>query len=160
MTDSLPAAFDGAALDNPAFENASFPNAGLENAVIDFPEGLPGFGGQRQFVLLRPPDLDPVPLLENISEKTASLAVVAVEAVDRSYRLTMTLEDRQALGLEVEPQLSKNVLCLAVIVLAGHGKAPTCNLLAPIVINPANRRAKQIIQMESEYSIAHPLTGA
>jgi flagellar assembly factor FliW len=132
----------------------------LDNAVIDFPEGLPGFDDRSQFVLLRPPGLHPVLLLENISEKTASLAVVAVEAVDRGYRLTLTPEDRQALGLEEEPQIAKNVLCLAVIVLAAHGKAPTCNLLAPIVINPANRRAKQIIQMESDYSIAHPLTGA
>lgn len=132
----------------------------LENAVIDFPEGLPGFDDRSQFVLLRPPGLEPVLLLENISEKTASLAVVAVEAVDRAYRLTLTPEDRRALGLEEEPQIAKNVLCLAVIVLASQGKAPTCNLLAPIVINPANRRAKQIIQMESDYSIAHPLTGA
>lgn len=140
---------------HPALENDA-----LENAMIEFPEGLPGFGDQRHFVLLQPPDLHPVLLLENVSEKSASLAVVAVEAVDRSYRLTMTPQDREALGLEEQPQLAKNVLCLAVIVLAGPGKAPTCNLLAPIVINPANRRAKQIIQMESDYSIAHPLTGA
>ena len=132
----------------------------LENAIIEFPEGLPGFDNQNQFVLLRPPDLHPVLLLENISEKTASLAVVAVDAVDRGYRLTLTDEDRQALGLEEEPQIAANVLCLAVIVLAGNGKAPTCNLLAPIVINPATRRAKQVIQMESDYSIAHKLTGA
>ena len=43
----------------------------LENAIIEFPEGLPGFDNQNQFVLLRPPDLHPVLLLENISEKTA-----------------------------------------------------------------------------------------
>lgn len=135
-------------------------NAALENAIIEFPEGLPGFDDQNQFVLLRPPDLDPVLLLENISERTASLAVVAVDVVDRGYRLTLTPEDHLALGLEEEPQVARNVLCLAVIVLAGNGKAPTCNLLAPIVINPANRRAKQVIQMESDYSIAHPLTGA
>lgn len=135
-------------------------NAALENAIIEFPEGLPGFGDQRHFVLLRPPGLHPVLLLENISEKSASLAVVAVEAVDQTYKLTMTPEDRELLGLNTTPELAKNVLCLAVIILAGQGKAPTCNLLAPIVINPANRRAKQIVQMESDYSIAHPLTGA
>ena len=34
---------------------------------------------------------------------------------------------------------------------------PACNLMAPIVMNPKNRLAKQVLQIESDYPSVFPL---
>jgi flagellar assembly factor FliW len=45
-----------------------------------------------------------------------------------------------------------------VLVLPGADHPPTCNLLAPIVINTRTLVAKQILQVESDYPSVFPLT--
>jgi flagellar assembly factor FliW len=47
------------------------------------------------------------------------------------------------------------VLCLTVLSIKETG--PTANLLAPVVVNLANRRAVQAVALESDYSCQHGL---
>jgi len=46
--------------------------------------------------------------------------------------------------------------CLAVIAILDSG-VPSANLLAPLVINRANRLAAQAIRVDSTYSHQHPV---
>ena len=46
----------------------------------------------------------------------------------------------------------------AVLVLPGEDLPPNCNLFAPIVVNVATRKAKQVLQLDSDYPTAFPLT--
>lgn len=69
----------------------------------------------------------------------------------------MTGEDLALLELPAErrPRIGDDVLCLAAIALRETG--PTANLLAPIVVNLANRKAVQAVAPESSYSHRHAL---
>ncbi len=128
-----------------------------ENSVITFPEGLPGFEDSREFVLLQPEGLAPLFLFQSVAEEHVSVLVVPVQVMVSDYRLHVGSEDRELLGLVEEPRVGKNVLCLAVIILSQEQQPPTCNLFAPIVINAATKRGKQIMQIDSDYPSVHPM---
>jgi len=130
---------------------------GGENATIYFPEGLPGFAGSDRFVLVYSEEYDPVYFLQSATDAEVSLPVVPVETVDPEYGLVLSAGDRELLGFAEEPCLGRNLLCLTVLVLSAGDKPPTCNLMAPIVVNPATSLAKQVVQMESDYPSVFPL---
>jgi flagellar assembly factor FliW len=128
-----------------------------EKSIIHFPEGIPGFEGCKRFVILEPNELAPLLLLHTTEGEAFSLPVLPVQVVEANYQLKLHAVDRKLLGLAEEAVVGRNVVCLAVLVLPGAGSPPTCNLMAPIVINPGKLLAKQIVQVESEYSTAYPL---
>ena len=128
-----------------------------EKSIIYFPEGIPGLEHCKRFVILEPAGLAPLLLLHTAEGEALSLPVLSVQVVDANYQLKLPAADRDLLGLVDDAVIGKNVVCLAVLVLPGGSGPPTCNLMAPIVINPGRLLAKQILQLESEYSTAHPL---
>jgi flagellar assembly factor FliW len=140
-------------------ENITVPDSPSipEKSVIHFPEGIPGFETCKRFVILEPDDLAPLLLLHTVEGDALSLPVLPVEVVASNYRLQLQEADRQLLGLPLHPVVGKNVVCLTVLVLPGSNQPATCNMMAPIVINPDRLLAKQVVQLDSEYSSVHPL---
>lgn len=130
--------------------------AEIEQSIITFPEGLAGLGECKRFVLVRPEGLDPLLLLQSVDSEQVCLPVAPVKAVKRDYELSMPESDRDALQLPPEAA-DENLLCLTVIVLPGSSSPATCNLLAPIVINPEARLGRQVLQLESGYPAEFPL---
>ena len=84
-----------------------------------------------------------------------------MQRIDPDYRLAMTREDLECLGLETsrQPRIADEIRCLAIILVAENGLV-TANLLAPVIINPANRRGVQAIRVDRIYSHQHALTEA
>jgi len=78
-------------------------------------------------------------------------------AVDPAYKLQVSGEDLDQLGLSRvrQPRIGEDVLCVAVISIRETG--PTANLLAPIVVNLRNRKAVQAVAPESDYSHQYEL---
>jgi flagellar assembly factor FliW len=121
------------------------------DAVIDFPEGLPGFVTARRFVILQSEEIQPLLLLHTIEGAPLGLPVVPIQIARPDYHLEIPPDDRRLLDL---PNGGGALLCLAVVVLNAQ---PTCNLMAPIVINPRKLIGKQILQLDCDYSSAFPL---
>jgi len=142
-----------------------------DESIITFPEGLPGLDDCKRFVILRPEGIEPILLFQYVEDENLSLPVIPVQAVMEDYQLQISPGDRELLGFPVEPGLAEkipfqpeknqgwpeNALCLAVLVLPGEDLPPNCNLFAPIVVNAATRRAKQVLQLDSDYPTAFPL---
>ena len=65
---------------------------------LEFPAGIPAFEQETAFVLLRPPETEPLVFLQ--SEKTAGLCFLAVpvERVVPDYELALSAEDRNSVG--------------------------------------------------------------
>ena len=124
---------------------------------IRFPEGLPGFESYGPFVLVHSEEYAPVHFLQAVADGDVSLPVLPVQSVDPDYHLSLTTQDRDLLELENEARLGEDIVCLTVLVLSGGDKPPACNLMAPIVMNPKNRLAKQVVQIESDYPSVFPL---
>jgi flagellar assembly factor FliW len=129
-------------------------------AVLEFPTGLPGFDERRRFVAVHMQVNEPLVFLQSLEDPELCFITLPLAAVTPGYRLSMSEEDAGVLGLPAgqQPQLGDGLLGLAVVAVKEGG--PTANLLAPIVVNLANRRAVQAIGPGSDYSWEHPLLPA
>jgi len=127
------------------------------DSVIDFPAGLPGFEQRRRFVALQFPDTAPLVFLQSLEDPGLCFVTLPVRAVDPDYRLQVSAEDRELVGLPaVRPlRIGEDVIALAVTSIRESG--PTANLLAPVVVNLKNRRAVQAIAANAGYSHQHEL---
>ncbi len=125
--------------------------------ALEFPQGLPGFESRRRFVATRAPSSDPLVYLQSIEDPGLCFITAPAAAVAPDYRLEIRAEDLSVLGLpsERQPRVGREVLCLIVLSLREAG--PTANLLAPVVVNPRNRRAVQAISQRTGYSHQHAL---
>ncbi len=128
-------------------------------SVITFPEGIPGLSGKQGFVILRSDEMEPIAVLQSVEDEHVSLPVIPVHSVVEGYALELSDEDRATLDAAAD-QDPAGFVCLAVLVLPGAETPAACNLLAPIVVNPASMRGKQVVQVDSEYSALQPLEAA
>jgi len=123
-----------------------------EDSAIDFPQGMPGFAGERRFLPVELPQHHPLIFLQSLATPGLCFPTVPAAAIEPGYRAQFSAADLAALGLEHAPAKGE-VLCLAVIAIAEDGI--TANLLAPVVVNPATRRGVQSIQDPRRYSHQH-----
>ena len=142
----------------PCFETTNFGEIEYqENAVVHFPEGVPSFGSERQFLLLHRPESAPVVFLQSLTRPDLTFITLPVDAIEPDYCLQLSRRDRGVLGLEEsEPPRADTTLCLAIVTIP-EAEAPTVNLLAPIVIHVSKNLGLQVIQADSDYSHRHPL---
>ena len=130
-----------------------------EDDVLQFQAGLPGFEAQSQFLVIEPPADAPLTYLQSVRLPGLCFLALPMQTVDPGYQLAIAQEDLELLGLQTgrQPRMGEEVRCLAVIVVAESGQI-SANLLAPVVINPVNRRGVQAVRMDTLYSHQHPLT--
>jgi flagellar assembly factor FliW len=125
------------------------------HAVIDFPDGLPGFEGCRQYVLLSGPAVAPFTIIQGLGPEAPAFAAIDPAQVVDGYRAQLEDADRVRLGATDDAPL----VWLA-LVSPQQEPAPTVNLRAPLVINPQTLRGIQLIAAESPYPLDHPLRTA
>ncbi|HYO82154.1 MAG TPA: flagellar assembly protein FliW [Bryobacteraceae bacterium] len=128
------------------------------DAALVFPQALPGFIEETEFVLLQRPADFPLTYLQSTRTPGLCFLTIPVLSVDPDYCLELTDEDACTLGVPAVPEIGKDVLCLALISL--HTDEPTANLFAPLVISLATRVAGQCFQTGSQYSHQHPVLQA
>ena len=137
----------------PVTETKNFGKISFEpESELEFPCGLPGFEERRRFVAVWLPGTDPLVYLQSLDEPGLCFITMPIHAVDPQYRLRVSDEDLERIGLAPasQPRIGDDIQCLAVLSLRETG--PTVNLLAPIVVNPRNRQALQAVAQDSDYS--------
>ena len=126
-----------------------------ESKVLFFPAGLPGLPGSRRYLLLDIAEQRPFRWLQSCDEPEIALVVVDPLLFFPDYRVEVSAEELNALGLEVEPEDACEVL--AVLVVPPDPRLITANLLAPLIINHRSRRGAQVILSNSPYTTRHYL---
>ena len=129
-----------------------------EDGVIDFPWGLPGFEKETEFLVMEPSANAPLIFLQSLQHPDLCFLALPIQGLDPDYQPVLTREDLTTLGLDngSQPVIDGDICCLAIIVVAENGPV-TANLLAPIMINRANRRGVQAVRVDSVYSHRHPV---
>jgi flagellar assembly factor FliW len=124
-----------------------------EDARLTFPAGLPGFEDYTAFALIEDEYYAPFSWLQALDDPYISFLVVPPACVVPEYELDIADEDCESLRLDedVEPRL------YCIVTVPGDVQALTANLKAPVVINPARRRGKQIIRTDERYSLREPV---
>jgi flagellar assembly factor FliW len=129
-----------------------------EEDVFDFPNGLPGFETEHQFLCIERPALRPVVFLQSIGRTDLCFITLPARSVDPGYELEIASEERTLLGLVTagHPVWEQSLACLAIVCLPPDG-TPTANLLGPVVLSRETRKGVQAVRDDCRYSAMTPL---
>lgn len=129
-----------------------------EESVLEFPVGLAGFEDQTRFLPLNRPGSEPIVFLQSVLSPDLCFVTLPVLAVDRGYAVSAADEDLELIGFPPghRPSIGTDAMCLALLTLNGDAP-PTANLMSPVLVNLATRKAVQIIQTQTAYSHQHSL---
>jgi len=123
-----------------------------EKEIITFEEGIPGFDHLRKFAIVSVARTEPIKWLVSLEDRDVALPIIDPWIVRLDYHVDISEKDVQDLDIEKDEDVS--VWCVVVIPKDKPDDA-TINLLAPIVVNMKNGKAKQIIMETDEYTIKH-----
>jgi flagellar assembly factor FliW len=119
--------------------------------IITFKHGIPGFEEETEFIILPYDEDSPFFLLQ--SAKTDFLAFLMTDPFKflSDYEFSIDDENMQELGIE-KPE---DIVIFSMVTVRGKVKDMTANLVAPVVINIKNNRARQIVLEKSPYKTQH-----
>jgi flagellar assembly factor FliW len=131
-----------------------------ERKVLTFPDGLPGFESRHLFTLVPHHTAEGdkgSPFLWLQSLEDGALAFLAMEPhqVFPDYAPRVPRAELEALALTEEA--SKPRLYSLLTIPNGDPAGITANLMAPVVVNPRARVAKQIVLNTDQYGLRHRL---
>ncbi len=127
-------------------------SANIELGKIFFEDGLPGFSHLQFFQLLDEEPASPFFSLQSLEDPQIGFWVVDPFAFFKDYEFTLHDQAKQVLRIEEDTPIA----VLNIVTLRENGQV-TVNLKAPIVINLANRMAKQVILNDETYDVRQPL---
>jgi flagellar assembly factor FliW len=119
--------------------------------ILSFEHGIPGFGEEKQFVLLQLPENEWFHILQSV--KTSQLGFVVTDPFMffKEYDFELDQASVESLGNPSE----KEVQVLSILTVREALHESTANLQAPIIINLANRKGKQVILTNTDYQTKH-----
>ena len=124
-----------------------------EDKILRFDEGIPGFPHIRQFAMLELENLRPFSYLQSLEDPPITLLVVNPFLFQPSYQFELGETDAGSL----QAQKLEDVSVFVVATIPENPSEATINLMAPVLINEKNRRGRQVILLDSPYSVRHPL---
>ena len=126
--------------------------------LVEFPSGLPAFEREQAFLAIEHPRTAPLVMLQSITTPDLCFLALPISEVDPDYQLLISAEERAVLGLDqtTDPPANTDVAALALIAVRRDGRV-SANLMSPVVVNRANRRAIQSVRWDGLYSHEHPL---
>jgi flagellar assembly factor FliW len=125
-----------------------------EEQIIHFPNGIPGFEEEKQFVILPLEEQSPFAILQSVHHSHVGFVVVYPFSFYPDYAFDLAEEDIEKLKLN-SPD---DCLTYTIMTLKEPFADSTINLKAPIVINVKEKIGKQLILHDSDYPIRFPLS--
>lgn len=121
--------------------------------VIEMVRPMPGFPEQRRFALVRLDETGDLCSLRSLDDPELRFLVVPPNRFFPDY--APEVEDDVIADLEIGSP--EDVLLLVVLNAGTSLSSTTANLAAPVLVNPATRRAGQIVLDEPGLPLAAPL---
>ncbi|WP_227394290.1 flagellar assembly protein FliW [Jeotgalibacillus aurantiacus] len=125
-----------------------------ENEIWHFEQGIPGFEGEKQFVILSFEENSVFYVLQSVNNEALAFIVTDPFSFYKEYEIKLDDAVTHALQLE-KPEQS---MVYVILTVRDPFKETTANLQAPLVLNTTNRKAKQIIL--NDYSRRQPVAAA
>lgn len=121
--------------------------------IIQFPEGIPAFEEEKEFILL-PLEEGPFCYLQAIKNDKLCLLMADPFVFFPGYQIDLPDEEIEEIGTD-EPE--KNLLVYTIITVPEDFRQATANLMAPIIINMSRKKGLQFISSKSDYKTKHLL---
>lgn len=114
--------------------------------VLEFVQPILGYEDRRLYTLLYDEKIGKKLIwLQSLEEPELCFVLVDPTLLNREYQPRISLKDCEQLG-------DGEYMCLPIAVIPGDLRKATVNLKSPIVINPDNRRAMQVV-LQQDYPV-------
>jgi len=123
--------------------------------TIEFVSDMPGLPGMSTCALVQLDETGALYRLQSLLDPDLRLLVAASPVFFADYAPQVDDDTAAAIGLES----AEDALVLVVVTTGGSVAEATANLLAPIVVNAATRKAVQVLQLD-DLPLAAPLIPA
>ncbi len=124
--------------------------------IIFFPRGIPGFDSFKRYALFESEEIQPFQWLISVDNEELGFVVISPHLFVPDYNPKLFESDLQELSVEPEDKLA----LFAIVTLAKNPLHSTVNLRGPLLINVDKRLGKQVVVLDEEYSIKHPIISA
>lgn len=124
-----------------------------QNNIISFEQGLPGFAGLHDFVLLPVEGNPALNYLQSVQEANVCFILMNPFLIVEDYEIDISEEAVELLKIEK----AEDINLFAVLTVTDNIKDITANLAAPVIVNASNNKARQEILSGGKYEIRYKL---
>lgn len=121
--------------------------------VILFREGIPGLNHLKKYILIHEDEKVPLHWLQSVEDGNVALVLADPFTFKPDYAPFI----HEDILSELEAETEKNLVVMTILVIPGDIQKMTANLMAPIIINPQKRLAKQVILDQGDYPLRFPV---
>jgi flagellar assembly factor FliW len=121
--------------------------------VLTFPEGLLGFADLRKFVLLDDPSDEIFAWLQSCESAQIAFPVLEPELFAPTYKANLTKGDMESIKLAS----ADKARFFSIVTIPDDPTQMTANLKAPVVINVAEKIARQCVLQDNNLAIREPI---
>ena len=120
--------------------------------IIAFPEAIPGFPEEKEFILIPLDEESPFYYLQSVKTKELCLIIANPFIFFPSYEIK--LETEVITKLEIDEK-QPNIAIYTILTISEDFKKTTANLLGPVIININNKKGLQFISQNNDYNTKH-----
>ncbi|MBQ3443591.1 MAG: flagellar assembly protein FliW [Selenomonadaceae bacterium] len=125
-----------------------------EAKIVHFKDGIPAFEDEHEFVILPYEEESPYYFMQSLKSPDLAFLLTIPFLFFNDY--SFEIDDETIKELDIKNQ--DDVFYYSMITIPnGSVRYMTANLLAPIVINGENMKAKQVVLEKSNYTTKHRL---
>ncbi len=128
-----------------------------ESDLLNFPEGILGFGDLRRFVILDDPHDEIFAWLQSCENPGVAFPLLEPELFEATYKVNLTKGDLETLQLTEYPSSKEKILLFTIVTIPEDPTKMTANLKAPIIINLSTRVARQCVLQDNNLAIREPI---
>ena len=125
-----------------------------ESRIIRMKGGMLGFEHLGRYVLLTQDEKIPFLWLQSIEDGSVAFVVINSLAVKPDYEPVISGDEVKLLEI-ASPE---DAVLFSVVTIRSDPFKVTANLRAPIVVNTKKMLAKQVVLLEPDYPVQHPIT--
>ena len=121
-----------------------------EDLIFDFIEPIIGYDELKKYVLIEHTENSAFKWLQSIDKADLAFPVTSPALFDIDYQFEIPTDKADKLSLtSVETLISLNIVTIP----SENPRKATINLLAPIIINAANKKGMQLILSNTNYPV-------
>lgn len=122
-----------------------------ESDIITFSDGLLGFEHLKRFFIVDPADDTLILWLQSVDSADVAFPVLEPKIFRSDYKVRLSASELRLLSLDTV--VGNSVLVYSILTIPEDVTKMTANLKAPIVINTADQRGRQVVLQENDYTV-------
>lgn len=127
----------------------------IEDNIISFPFGILGFSKSKEFAILDIGSNHHFKILQDVKNPNIAFLITNPWSFFKDYE--MDIPDVELEKINIYQDMEKEILVYNIITLEHDFQKSTANLLAPVIINIRDKKGKQFILNDTEYTTKHRL---